>query len=115
MSADECSLAQLIEADLGRTFPSLALFDEQSPMRLKLREMLWIYVNLPHGLPYTQGMSHLAATLLLHFGEPSAACPALHVLVSTSPVLQACLRMETSATLHFFDLALSRELPTLGR
>ena len=66
------SLASQIEQDLSRTFPDLAFFKEDGPFRQPLRDILESYSLLRPGLGYVQGMSFVAAMLLL-FMEPDAA------------------------------------------
>jgi len=55
-----------IEVDLSRTFPELAFFsEEESPMREWLRDILEAYSRFRPNISYVQGMSHIAALLLL--------------------------------------------------
>ena len=88
--AAEREWVRLIDTDLSRTFASLALFSEGEPMHAMLREVLWTYCSMADGLPYRQGMSHLAAVLLLHVHEPPLACACLSALLSGYPILRAC-------------------------
>jgi len=64
----ELAAAGQVEQDLSRTFPRLAFFAPGSPMRAQLRRVLLAYaLHRPdHG--YVQGLSHLAAVLLLIVG-----------------------------------------------
>ena len=62
-------------------------------MRSQLNEVLFVFCTMTDGIPYQQGMSHLAATLLLHLHEPRVACAALSALLHGYPVLRACVSM----------------------
>jgi Rab-GTPase-TBC domain len=62
-----------IESDLSRTFPRLAFFAEGSPMRAQLRRVLLSYALYRPDHGYSQGMSHLAAVLMLCVGVMAPA------------------------------------------
>lgn len=62
---------RLIEADLPRTFPNLAFFHD-GPMAKALREVLDAFVCFRPDVGYVQGMTFLAATLLLYMEDASA-------------------------------------------
>ncbi|GJD11080.1 TBC1 domain family member 12 [Galdieria sulphuraria] len=63
----ERSAQKSINLDLPRTFPELAFFHvESSPLQAQLRELLEAYVCFRPDIGYTQGMSYLAAGLLLY-------------------------------------------------
>ena len=55
-----------IDTDLARTFPSLAFFQEECAMHDQLRSVLWNYCFYRPDIGYVQGMSFLAAYLLLY-------------------------------------------------
>jgi len=55
----------LIPLDLPRTFPALSFFAENGPYHPKLREVLEAYVCHRPDVGYVQGMSYVAALLLL--------------------------------------------------
>ena len=103
----------LIRTDLARTFPSLGLFVDGGSMQSTLEEVLWAYCSLPEALPYCQGMSHLAAVILLHIPEPYLACACLSSLLEGYPVLRACVSLDVRPAIAFFDRALSQQLPAL--
>jgi hypothetical protein len=88
--SDSMRSERLIETDLSRTFPKVLLFAEGGPLRALLSEVLHIYCALPGSLPYRQGMSHLAAVLLLHLQEPALTCASLSSLLGGYPILRAC-------------------------
>ena len=62
----------LIEQDLSRTFPLLGFFQEGGPLQKPLRDVLQAYVCYRPDIGYVQGMSFLAATLLLYLDAPEA-------------------------------------------
>ncbi len=55
----------LIDTDLARTFPQLSFFQPGGPMYDTLRDVLEAYVCYRPDIGYVQGMSYLAALLLL--------------------------------------------------
>lgn len=57
---------ELITTDLTRTFPSLGFFQVGGPFYEPLRNVLEAYVTYRPDIGYVQGMSFLAATLLLN-------------------------------------------------
>ncbi len=62
----------LIDCDLPRTFPHLAFFAKGQPMEHDLRRMLEAYSFYRPDIGYIQGMSYIAAVLLLNV-EPYVA------------------------------------------
>ena len=56
----------LIPVDIGRTFPLLGFFQEEGPQHEELRHVLEAYVCLRPDIGYVQGMSFVAAVLLLN-------------------------------------------------
>ena len=73
--SDECcgeSAADLIKLDVSRTFPQLGLFQENGPYHEVLSELLGAYVAFRPDIGYAQGMSFLAAMLLLNMESSDA-------------------------------------------
>ncbi|CAG2110726.1 unnamed protein product [Medioppia subpectinata] len=69
------SAADLIKLDVSRTFPQLGLFQESGPYHEVLSELLGAYVTYRPDIGYAQGMSFLAAMLLLNMeSEPAFVC-----------------------------------------
>jgi len=66
------SVADLIKLDVSRTFPQLGLFQESGPLHSPLSTLLGAYVAYRPDIGYVQGMSFLAAMLLLNM-KPSQA------------------------------------------
>ena len=89
MSATAAAAA-VIATDLRRTFPSFGAFGDGGMMHSMLREVLWTYGAMADALDYRQGMSHLAAVLLLHVHHPPLACACLSALLAGYPILRAC-------------------------
>ena len=71
------STAALIAQDLSRTFPQLSFFQAGGPMHDDLRDILQAYVCYRPDIGYVQGMSFLAAMLLLNVDTAAAAFRAL--------------------------------------
>ena len=65
-------LTQAITMDLARTFPNLGMFQEQAPYYSLLKNLLGAYVFFCPEIGYVQGMSFMAAMLLLNM-EPYEA------------------------------------------
>eukprot|EP00475_Leptophrys_vorax_P010300 TRINITY_DN16931_c0_g1_i2.p1 TRINITY_DN16931_c0_g1~~TRINITY_DN16931_c0_g1_i2.p1 ORF type:complete len:381 (-),score=97.08 TRINITY_DN16931_c0_g1_i2:33-1133(-) len=63
----------LIMLDLPRTFPDLMFFHEEGPLRDPLKELLCAYVAYRPDVGYVQGMSYLAAMLLLNLSSVEEA------------------------------------------
>lgn len=71
LAASEDEIAIL--KDLGRTFPDNIFFaDRQGPGQLVLYNLLRAHACYNREVGYVQGMSHLAAVLLLHMPEEEA-------------------------------------------
>eukprot|EP00761_Pharyngomonas_kirbyi_P004679 gb/GECH01004684.1/.p1 GENE.gb/GECH01004684.1/~~gb/GECH01004684.1/.p1 ORF type:complete len:537 (+),score=115.46 gb/GECH01004684.1/:1-1611(+) len=58
--------SKLIEMDLERTFPTLQFFQSEGPLHTSLEEVLETYVKYRPDVGYVQGMSYIAAMLLLY-------------------------------------------------
>ena len=61
-----------IEVDLPRTFPQLSFFKDGSPMQDDLKKLLMSYAFYRPDVGYIQGMSYIAAVLLLYMDVHSA-------------------------------------------
>lgn len=62
----------LIEFDLPRTFPTLGFFHNGGPLQSGLDNILTCYAHYKPEIGYVQGMSYLAAMLLLYMDEDQA-------------------------------------------
>jgi len=66
---------QLILLDLPRTFPALSIFQPNAPCHEQLRDVLEAYVCYRPDVGYVQGMSFIAAVLLLNMDTyPAFQC-----------------------------------------
>ncbi|KAH3758445.1 TBC1 domain family member 12 [Pelomyxa schiedti] len=63
---------KLIPVDLPRTFAGLNFFAEGGPLRQSIQEVLEAFVCYRPDVGYVQGMSYLAAILLLNMDAPDA-------------------------------------------
>ena len=68
-SKKEALSLALIDADLARTFPGLNLFGGEGPWSKPLRECLEAFAMHRPDLGYVQGMSYMAAMLLLNISD----------------------------------------------
>eukprot|EP01062_Namystynia_karyoxenos_P016059 TRINITY_DN15856_c0_g2_i1.p1 TRINITY_DN15856_c0_g2~~TRINITY_DN15856_c0_g2_i1.p1 ORF type:complete len:514 (+),score=140.18 TRINITY_DN15856_c0_g2_i1:106-1647(+) len=109
----EREAALSIDVDLPRTFPSFQFFKE-GPMHDALTAVLQAYAQYRPDLGYVQGMSYIAAMLLL-FLDPDRAFMAMANLVHGSHLL--CFFQVTPRAigvhLRIFDLVLKETLPDL--
>jgi len=62
----------IIETDIPRTFPMLGLFKVGGAYNEPLQRILEAFTMLRPDIGYVQGMSYIAATLLLYMDELSA-------------------------------------------
>ncbi|KAB7506745.1 TBC1 domain family member 12 [Armadillidium nasatum] len=66
------STLKLIQLDVSRTFPHLCIFQDGGPFHDPLHNILGAYVLYRPDVGYVQGMSFIAATLLLNMEESEA-------------------------------------------
>jgi len=57
---------KIIEFDIPRTYPSLAIFNKESPVYDNLKNVLEAFVCARPDIGYVQGMSYIAGLLLLY-------------------------------------------------
>lgn len=95
MDGGICPAAQkAIVLDLPRTFPQLGFFHaEGSPFQSELRRLLEAYAHFRPEFGYSQGMSYLAAALLLYLDAPTAFCCFANIL-SKSRCLSSFYKMQ---------------------
>ncbi|CAB3257281.1 unnamed protein product [Arctia plantaginis] len=71
----DCPFEQVIQRDIARTFPAHDFFREAGGLgQDSLLRMARAYAVYDHEVGYCQGLSFLAATLLLHMPEEQAFC-----------------------------------------
>ncbi|XP_045518411.1 TBC1 domain family member 12-like isoform X1 [Pieris brassicae] len=83
---DECSM-ELIQLDIARTFPHLCIFQPGGPYFDVLHQLLAAYVCYRPDIGYIQGMSFIAAVLILNMEAPQAFICFANLL--DGPVLRA--------------------------
>eukprot|EP01104_Vermistella_antarctica_P003720 TRINITY_DN1398_c0_g1_i2.p1 TRINITY_DN1398_c0_g1~~TRINITY_DN1398_c0_g1_i2.p1 ORF type:complete len:741 (-),score=152.37 TRINITY_DN1398_c0_g1_i2:114-2336(-) len=105
-----------IPLDLARTYPNLQIFRSDGPFYEQLQEILEAYVCYRPDIGYVQGMSYLAAMLLLYL-EPYHAFEALSNVLC-KPFLLSFYRMDTD-DIHRYcrmhDIAMEEQIPDLYR
>lgn len=84
--SEECSM-ELIQLDIARTFPNLCIFQPGGPYFDVLHELLAAYVCYRPDTGYIQGMSFIAAVLILNMEAPQAFICFANLL--DGPVLKA--------------------------
>ena len=70
----------LIPVDIGRTFPQLGFFQEGGPSHEQLHNILHAFVCFRPNVGYIQGMSFIAAHLLLQMDPDFAFCCMVNLL-----------------------------------
>jgi hypothetical protein len=109
----EKSVNQIV-VDLPRTFPALSFFQPDGPYYPGLRQVLEAYSVLRSEVGYVQGMSYIAAALLLNL-EPFEAFQCMCNLLS-SKLLTSFYKMNTNImarVFRAFDLMLSKNVPLI--
>merc|ERR1719150_1586640 len=107
---------QLVSLDVSRTFPQLGIFQEGGPYHSSLRDLLGAYVCYRPDLGYVQGMSFIAAILLLNMEEADAFIVFANLV--NRPLLAAFYRVDTAAmsqNYSMFSSHLASHLPRLAR
>ncbi|XP_026733413.1 TBC1 domain family member 14-like [Trichoplusia ni] len=104
--SDECSM-ELIQLDIARTFPHLCIFQPGGPYFDVLHELLAAYVCYRPDIGYVQGMSFIAAVLILNMEAPQAFVCFANLL--DGPVLKAAFSRD-GATMQRLWKAYSRLL-----
>ncbi|KAF6003526.1 hypothetical protein CCYA_CCYA07G2044 [Cyanidiococcus yangmingshanensis] len=113
-----CPSAQkAIVLDLPRTFPELGFFHaEDSPFQSELRRLLEAYAHFRPEFGYSQGMSYLAAALLLYLDASTAFCCFANIL-SKSRCLSSFYKMqspEVQAYLMLQQRLIALEIPAVA-
>uniref|UniRef100_A0A0G4HDX9 Rab-GAP TBC domain-containing protein n=1 Tax=Chromera velia CCMP2878 TaxID=1169474 RepID=A0A0G4HDX9_9ALVE len=110
-----CASLRLIEVDLPRTLPHLGLFGPRGSLYHECRDILAAWAAFRPDLGYVQGMSYIAAVLLLHLPPGAAAFSALCNLV-TLPVLCGMYKLgieEVESRYRIFYQLLDRICPPM--
>ncbi|XP_063363290.1 TBC1 domain family member 14-like isoform X1 [Cydia amplana] len=112
--SDECSM-ELIELDIARTFPQLCIFQPGGPYFTVLHELLAAYVCYRPDVGYVQGMSFIAAVLILNMEAPCAFVCFANLL--EQPVLRAAFTRDGNTMQRFwraYTRLLKHNLPSLA-
>lgn len=72
----------LIDLDIERTFPSMGVFKKESQLGENLREILRIFVVARPDIGYVQGLSYIAATLLLQMDKFQSLVCFMNIILS---------------------------------
>lgn len=94
----------LIENDISRTFPQLGLFQEKGPLALPLTHVLSAFACYRADIGYVQGMSFLAAMLLLNMDELTAFQTLCHMFKHKNGVLTSFYKMDLGKIHAYFKV-----------
>lgn len=112
--SDECSM-ELIQLDIARTFPHLCIFQPGGPYFDVLHELLAAYVCYRPDIGYVQGMSFIAAVLILNMEAPQAFVCFANLL--DGPVLRAAFTRDGATMQRLwkaYSTILRHKLPALA-
>ena len=82
---DKENSINIIELDIERTFPYLNIFKGNSPLAEDLREILRVFVASRPDIGYVQGLSFIAALLLLNMDKIKAYISLMNIILN--PIL----------------------------
>lgn len=114
-SGDQEVTIDLIRLDVSRTFPHLCIFQKGGPYHDPLHNILGAYACYRPDVGYVQGMSFLAATLLLNMDEAKAFISFSNLL--NRPAHMAFFRVNQPmmcAYYQTFETLLAANLPALA-
>ncbi|XP_048362011.1 TBC1 domain family member 12 isoform X2 [Sphaerodactylus townsendi] len=112
--ADREASLELIKLDISRTFPSLYIFQKGGPYHDLLHSVLGAYTCYRPDVGYVQGMSFIAAVLILNLEEPDAFIAFANLL--NKPCQLAFFRVDHSMMLKYFaafEVFFEENLPKL--
>lgn len=92
---------ELIPLDVSRTFPQLCIFQKGGPYYNLLHNVLGAYVCYRPDIGYVQGMSFIAAILILNLDEADAFI--LFANLINKPCLQAFFNMDQELMSKYFN------------
>lgn len=99
--ADRESSLDLIKLDISRTFPSLFIFQKGGPYHDLLHSVLGAYTCYRPDIGYVQGMSFIAAVLILNLEEAEAFITFANLL--NKPCQMAFFRVDHELMLKYFS------------
>uniref|UniRef100_A0A3P8V0X3 Rab-GAP TBC domain-containing protein n=1 Tax=Cynoglossus semilaevis TaxID=244447 RepID=A0A3P8V0X3_CYNSE len=112
--ADRESSLDLIKLDISRTFPSLFIFQRGGPYHDLLHSVLGAYTCYRPDIGYVQGMSFIAAVLILNLEEADAFITFANLL--NKPCQMAFFRVDHDLMLKYFaafEVFFEENLPRL--
>ncbi|XP_052010192.1 TBC1 domain family member 12-like [Xyrauchen texanus] len=112
--ADRESSLDLIKLDISRTFPSLYIFQKGGPYHDILHSVLGAYTCYRPDVGYVQGMSFIAAVLILNLEEANAFIAFANLL--NKPCQMAFFRVDHDLMLKYFaafEVFFEENLPKL--
>ncbi|XP_031435390.1 TBC1 domain family member 12 isoform X2 [Clupea harengus] len=112
--ADRESSLDLIKLDISRTFPSLYIFQKGGPYHDLLHSVLGAYTCYRPDVGYVQGMSFIAAVLILNMEEADAFIAFANLL--NKPCQMAFFRVDHDLMLKYFaafEVFFEENLPRL--
>ncbi|KAK3528748.1 hypothetical protein QTP70_011200 [Hemibagrus guttatus] len=112
--ADRESSLDLIKLDISRTFPSLFIFQKGGPYHDLLHSVLGAYTCYRPDVGYVQGMSFIAAVLILNLEEADAFIAFANLL--NKPCQMAFFRVDHEQMLKYFavfEVFFEENLPRL--
>uniref|UniRef100_A0A8C9T2G8 TBC1 domain family member 12 n=1 Tax=Scleropages formosus TaxID=113540 RepID=A0A8C9T2G8_SCLFO len=112
--ADRESSLDLIKLDISRTFPSLFIFQKGGPYHDLLHSVLGAYTCYRPDVGYVQGMSFIAAVLILNLEEADAFIAFANLL--NKPCQMAFFRVDHDLMLKYFaafEVFFEENLPRL--
>ncbi|XP_075996592.1 TBC1 domain family member 12-like [Genypterus blacodes] len=99
--ADRESSLDLIKLDISRTFPSLFIFQKGGPYHDLLHSVLGAYTCYRPDIGYVQGMSFIAAVLILNLEEADAFITFANLL--NKPCQMSFFRVDHDLMLKYFS------------
>ncbi|XP_067858570.1 TBC1 domain family member 12 isoform X1 [Heptranchias perlo] len=112
--ADREASLELIKLDISRTFPSLFIFQKGGPYHDLLHSILGAYTCYRPDVGYVQGMSFVAAVLILNLEEADAFIAFANLL--NKPCQLAFFRVDHGMMLKYFasfEVFFEENLPKL--
>lgn len=116
LSSNEESSLQVIRLDVSRTFPMLGIFQSEGSHQQNLHDLLAAYVAYQPTLGYLQGMSFIAAILLIVMDDIYSAFIAFASLMNR-PSFYAFYGLDESEFATYyeaFDALLGEKMPKLS-
>ncbi|CAL8309874.1 unnamed protein product [Boreogadus saida] len=98
--ADRESSLELIKLDISRTFPSLYIFQKDGPYHNLLHSILGAYTCYRPDIGYVQGMSFIAAVLILNMEEADAFISFANLI--NKPCQMTFFRVDHELMLKYF-------------